>query len=233
MIASSEASFAGALDAEVEMTKRFRDRTDAGRQLATQLQVYANRPDTIVLGLPRGGVPVAYEVAQALKLPLEICLVRKLGVPGHADYAMGAIAEQGVRILESFVISWLHISDSAIEQVIAHEQQELQRRRQIYRGDRSEPDIQGRTVILVDDGLATGATMRAACLCLRAQQPKEIVVAVPVAPLSACQLIQSEGNQVVCLSMPHPFQAIGLWYENFAQISDQQVCRLLENSSCG
>jgi putative phosphoribosyl transferase len=213
------------------MTKRFRNRVDAGQQLAAQLGAYANRADAIVLGLPRGGVIVAYEVAQALNLPLDICLVRKLGVPNHHEFAMGAIAEQGVRVLEANVISWLGISDRAIEQVIAQEQQELQRRRQIYRGDRSEPNIQERTVILVDDGLATGATMRAACMRLQAQQPKEIIIAVPVAPLSVCQALQSEGNQVVCLSTPHPFQAIGLWYENFAQTSDQQVCHLLEKSS--
>jgi putative phosphoribosyl transferase len=213
------------------MTKRFRDRTDAGAQLAVLLQAYANRADAIVLGLPRGGVPVAYEVAQALNLPLDICLVRKLGVPGHQEFAMGAIAEQGVRILEANVVSWLGISEHAIEQVIAQEQQELQRRRQIYRGNRLEPLIQGRTVILVDDGLATGATMRAACLRLRAQQPKEIIIAVPVAPPSVCQALQNEGNQIVCLAMPHPFQAIGLWYENFSQTSDQQVCHLLEKSA--
>ncbi len=213
------------------MTKRFRDRIDAGQQLATQLQAYANRADVIVLGLPRGGVPVAYEVAQALNLPLDICLVRKLGVPGHREFAMGAIAEQGVRILERNVISWLHISDRAIEQVIEQEQQELQRRRQIYRGDRPEAIIQGHTVILIDDGLATGATMRAACLRLRTKQPKEIIIAVPIAPPSVCQALQSEGNQIVCLAMPQPFQAIGLWYDNFAQTSDQQVCYLLEKSA--
>lgn len=215
--------------------KRFRDRTDAGQQLATQLQDYANRTDanrtdTIVLGLPRGGVPVAYEVAKALNLPLDICLVRKLGVPGHPEFAMGAIAEQGVRILDNDIIKCLKIGDRAIEQVLAKEKQELQRRRQIYWGDRPQPNIQGRTVILVDDGLATGATMQAALSVLQVQQPKEIVVAVPIAPLSVCQALQSKGHQVVCLATPHPFHAIGLWYENFAQTSDQQVCSLLAES---
>jgi putative phosphoribosyl transferase len=222
------------------MMKRFRDRTDAGQQLATQLQDYANRTNanradtnrtnTIVLGLPRGGVPVAYEVAKALNLPLDICLVRKLGVPDHPEFAMGAIAEQGVCILDNDIINWLKIGDRAIEQVLAKEKQELQRRRQIYGGDRPQPNIQGRTVILVDDGLATGATMQAALSVLQVQQPKEIVVAVPIAPLSVCQALQNKGHQVICLATPHPFHAIGLWYENFAQTSDQQVCSLLAES---
>jgi putative phosphoribosyl transferase len=225
------------------MMKRFRDRTDAGQQLATLLQAYAKQADAIVLGLPRGGVPVAYEVAKALQLPLDICLVRKLGVPGHPEFAMGAIAEQGVRILDRDIIQGLNISDRAIEQVIAQETQELQRRRQLYYwSDRPQPNIQGCTVILVDDGLATGATMQAAVSLLQMQQPKAIVVAVPVAPVSVCQAFQSPDNQggnqmdnqmvnqMVCLATPHPFHAIGLWYENFAQTPDQQVCSLLAES---
>jgi putative phosphoribosyl transferase len=206
----------------------FRDRIDAGQQLAIKLQDFANRANVKVIGLPRGGVPVAYEVAQALHLPLDICLVRKLGVPGHPEFAMGAIAQQGVRLLDAHVIRCLNISDRAVEQVIATEEQELRRRAQIYRGDRPCLPIQGCTVIVVDDGLATGATMRAACLSLQVQQPKELVIAVPVAPASVCQTLQSEGYQVVCLAQPDPFHAAGLWYENFAQMSDQQVCNFLE-----
>ncbi|MEM6350356.1 MAG: phosphoribosyltransferase [Cyanobacteria bacterium P01_D01_bin.14] len=209
------------------MKTRFRDRTQAGRALATQLMAYANQPDTLVLGLPRGGVPVAYEVSQALNLPLDICLVRKLGAPGHKELAMGAIASDGVRVLNYDVLSWLAISDKTLEHVAAHELRELQRRDRVYRGDRPRPQIRDRTVIVVDDGLATGATMKAALEVLRSQQPKKIVVAVPVAPRSACQELSAEGIQVVCLATPEPFYAIGLWYENFSQTTDEQVRALL------
>ncbi|MEO1744721.1 MAG: phosphoribosyltransferase [Cyanobacteria bacterium J06629_9] len=209
------------------MKTRFRDRTQAGRALATQLMAYANQPDTLVLGLPRGGVPVAYEVSQALNLPLDICLVRKLGAPGHKELAMGAIASDGVRVLNYDVLSWLAISDKTLEHVAAHELRELQRRDRVYRGDRPRPQIRDRTVIVVDDGLATGATMKAALEVLRSQQPKKIVVAVPVAPRSACQELSVEGIQVVCLATPEPFYAIGLWYENFSQTTDEQVRALL------
>ncbi|MEL6248983.1 MAG: phosphoribosyltransferase [Cyanobacteria bacterium J06627_15] len=209
------------------MKTRFRDRTQAGQALATQLTTYANRSDTLVLGLPRGGVPVAYEVSQALNLPLDICLVRKLGAPGHKELAMGAIASDGVRVLNYDVLSWLAISDKTLEHVAAHELRELQRRDRVYRGDRPRPQIRDRTVIVVDDGLATGATMKAALEVLRSQQPKKIVVAVPVAPRSACQELSVEGIQVVCLATPEPFYAIGLWYENFSQTTDEQVRALL------
>lgn len=209
------------------MKTRFRDRTQAGQALATQLTTYANRSDTLVLGLPRGGVPVAYEVSQALNLPLDICLVRKLGAPGHKELAMGAIASDGVRVLNYDVLSWLAISDKTLEHVAAHELRELQRRDRVYRGDRPRPQIRDRTVIVVDDGLATGATMKAALEVLRSQQPKKIVVAVPVAPRSACQELATQGIQVVCLATPEPFYAIGLWYENFSQTTDEQVRALL------
>ena len=209
------------------MKTRFRDRTHAGRALAAQLTAYANRPDTLVLGLPRGGVPVAYEVAQALNLPLDICLVRKLGVPGHKELAMGAIASDGVRVLNYDVLSWLAVSDKTLEHVAAHELHELQRRDRAYRGDRPRPKIRDRTVIVIDDGLATGATIKAALEVLRSQQPKKIVVAVPVAPRSACQELANQGYQIVCLATPEPFYAIGLWYENFAQTTDEQVRALL------
>lgn len=209
------------------MTTRFRDRTHAGKALANRLTAYANRPDTLALGLPRGGVPVAYEVARALNLPLDICLVRKLGVPGHKELAMGAIASDGVRVLNYDVMSWLAISDKTLEHVAAHELRELQRRDRSYRGSRPRPPIRDRTVIVVDDGLATGATMKAALGVLRSQQPKLIVVAVPVAPRSTCQELTADGYQVVCLATPEPFYAIGVWYENFAQTTDEQVRTLL------
>ncbi len=209
------------------MKTRFRDRSHAGRELATQLTAYANRSDVMVLGLPRGGIPVAYEVAKALNLPLDICLVRKLGVPGHKELAMGAIASGGVRVLNYDVISWLAISDKALEHVAARELRELQRRDRAYRGNRPQPEICNLTILLVDDGLATGATMQAAIAVLQKQHPKEIVVAVPVAPLSQCRALEKEVDKVVCLATPQPFYAIGLWYENFAQTTDEQVRNLL------
>jgi putative phosphoribosyl transferase len=209
------------------MKARFRDRTEAGQLLAAQLKEYAHRPDVLVLGLPRGGVPVAFEVAQALSSPLDICLVRKLGVPGHRELALGAIAAGGVRVLNHDVINWLNISSHTIEEVAARELQELQRRERAYRGNRLRPEICDRTVILVDDGLATGATMRAAVTVLKSQQPRQLIVAVPVAPREACAVLRTEVDRVICLATPEPFQAIGLWYDNFAQTTDQEVRTLL------
>jgi putative phosphoribosyl transferase len=209
------------------MTQRFLNRSEAGRQLAKQLTRYANRPDVLVLGLPRGGVPVAFEVAQRLHAPLDICLVRKLGVPGHKELAMGAIAADGVRVLNYDVVSWLGISSKTIDHVAVKELRELQRRDRAYRGDRPLPDIRDRTIILVDDGIATGSTMRAAIAILQQEQPRRIVVAVPVAPADTCDQLRAAVDEVVCLMMPEPFYAIGLWYENFAQTSDQEVCALL------
>lgn len=209
------------------MKTRFCDRTHAGKELATQLTAYANRSDVLVLGLPRGGVPVAYEVAKALNLPLDICLVRKLGVPGHKELAMGAIASGGVRVLNYDVISWLAISDKTFEHVAARELRELQRRDRVYRGDRPQPEICDHIILLIDDGLATGATMQAAIEVLQQQQPKEIVVAVPVAPLSRCRALEADVDRVICLATPEPFYAIGLWYKNFAQTTDEQVRNLL------
>jgi putative phosphoribosyl transferase len=211
------------------MKTRFQNRTDAGKKLAQALKAYANRADVIVLGLPRGGVPVAYEVAKALNAPLDICIVRKLGVPGHKELAMGAIASGGVRVLNYNVLGWLHISGKTIDEVAERELHELQRRDRAYRGDRPQPQITDRTVILVDDGLATGSTMRAAIAVLRAQQPKEIIVAVPVAPADVCQEFRAEVDRVICLKTPEPFYAIGLWYDNFAQTTDEEVCTLLAN----
>jgi putative phosphoribosyl transferase len=211
------------------MKTRFRNRTDAGQQLAQALKTYANRADVLVLGLPRGGVPVAYEVAKALSAPLDICIVRKLGVPGHKELAMGAIASGGVRVLNYDVLGWLQIPSKTIDEVAERELRELQRRDRTYRGERPQPEIKDRTILLVDDGLATGSTMRAAIAVLKAQHPKEIIIAVPVAPTDVCQELRAEVEKVICLATPEPFYAIGLWYENFAQTTDEEVCALLAN----
>jgi len=210
---------------------RFQNRTEAGQQLATRLKPYANRPDVLVLGLPRGGVPVAYEVAKTLNAPLDLCLVRKLGVPGHKELAMGAIASGGVRVLNYDVISWLGISGTTIDAVAARELQELQRRDRVYRGDRPVPNIRDRIVILVDDGIATGSTMRAAISVLKPQQPASLIVAVPVAPPETCDVIRAEVDEVVCLMIPEMFYAIGLWYEDFSQTTDEEVRDLLARQS--
>jgi putative phosphoribosyl transferase len=206
---------------------RFRNRTEAGEQLARRLTQYANRPDVVVLGLPRGGVPVAFEVAKALNAPLEICLVRKLGVPGHKELAMGAIASGGVRVLNYDVLAWLRISGTTIDEVAAKELRELQRRDRAYRGNRSQPNLRNQIVILVDDGIATGATIRATIAVLKPQYPQRLIVAVPVAPQDICNKLRSEVDEVVCLMTPDPFYAIGLWYENFAQTTDEEVHELL------
>ncbi|HIK43937.1 MAG TPA: phosphoribosyltransferase [Leptolyngbyaceae cyanobacterium M65_K2018_010] len=209
------------------MKTYFNDRTEAGRLLATQLGDYAQRPNVLVLALPRGGVPVAFEVARALQVPLDICLVRKLGVPGHSELAMGAIASGGVRVLNYDVVSSLGISSRTIDEVAAKELRELQRRDRAYRGDRPPPVIQDQMVILIDDGIATGATMRAAIAVLKSQHPQQIIVAIPVAPAETCQVLRQEVDRVVCLATPAPFYAIGLWYDNFAQTTDEEVCGLL------
>jgi putative phosphoribosyl transferase len=208
---------------------RFSNRTEAGKKLAIALSKYADRSDVLVLGLPRGGIPVALEVAKALNAPLDICLVRKLGVPGHKELAMGAIAAGGVRVLNYDVISWLGIASKTIDEVAARELKELQRRNRTYRGDRPIANVRNRTIILVDDGLATGSTMRAAVALLREQQPKLIVVAVPVAPSETCKALSAEVDEIVCVMTPEPFYAIGLWYENFAQTTDEEVCELLKD----
>ncbi len=209
------------------MAMRYRDRTEAGKLLAKRLAAYAHRPDVIVVALPRGGVPVAFEVAQALCAPLDVCIVRKLGVPHHEELAMGAIAAGGIRILNYDVINSLGISNKTIDEVTAKELQKLQRRNQIYRGDRPPLNVQNRTVILIDDGIATGSTIRAAIAVLRQQQPRKIVVATPVAPPAVCAQLQAEVDEVVCLQTPEPLYAIGLWYENFSQTTDEQVRELL------
>jgi predicted phosphoribosyltransferase len=209
----------------------FRDRREAGRLLAAKLAAYANRPDVIVLALPRGGVPVAYEVAHALNAPLDIFLVRKLGVPGYEELAMGAIATGGVRVLNDQLVGGLRIPDYIVNEVAASEQQELARRERLYRGDRPAPEVRGRTVILVDDGLATGATMLAAVKALRQQQPARIVVAVPTASPETCEQLRAEVDDIICAITPEPFHAVGLWYEDFSQTTDEEVRDLLARSA--
>ena len=215
------------------MALRFRDRAEAGRLLASKLTEYANRPDVLLLALPRGGVPVGYEVAKVLNVPLDVFLVRKLGVPGHEELAMGAIASGGVIVLNDDVVHALRIPQSLIDRVAQREQQELERREKAYRGDRPQPDVQGKTVILVDDGLATGSTMRAAIRALRQRGPAKIVVAVPAASPDTCAEFRGEVDEIVCALTPEPFYAVGLWYEDFSQTSDQEVSDLLERSRRG
>jgi predicted phosphoribosyltransferase len=210
------------------MRDSFRDRTEAGGELAGLLAEYADRPDVIVLALPRGGVPVAYEVARALRAPLDVFLVRKLGVPGHEELAMGAIATGGVRLLNREVVDSLRIHEEVIDGVAAAEQDELERREREYHGDRPPPDVRGRTVILVDDGLATGSTMRTAVAALRRQQPARIVVAVPVAAGSTCADVEAEVDQIICARTPEPFRAVGIWYDDFTQTTDAEVRSLLD-----
>jgi predicted phosphoribosyltransferase len=209
----------------------FRNRTEAGRALAERLAAYAGRPDVIVLALPRGGVPVAHEVARALHAPLDVFLVRKLGVPGHEELAMGAVATGGVRVLNEQVVRALRIPEAAIDAVARREEQELARRERLYRGDRPPPDVRGKTVILVDDGLATGATMLAAVRALRQQQPARVVVAVPIASRDTCELLREEAEDVVCAVTPEPFYAVGLWYEDFSQTTDAEVRDLLRRAA--
>ena len=210
---------------------RFHNRREAGRLLAAKLAAYAKRPDVIVLALPRGGVPVAYEVAQALEAPLDVFLVRKLGVPDHEEYALGAIATGGVRVINQDLVRALRIPPATIEAIAAREQQELERRERAYRGDRPPPDVRGRTAILVDDGLATGATMHAAVRALKQQGAGRVVVAVPIAPPETCDQLREVVDDIVCAVTPEPFHAVGLWYEDFSQTTDDEVRDLLGRST--
>lgn len=210
-----------------KMDYPFKDRGEAGQVLAQELRAYAGREDLMVLALPRGGVPVAFEVARALQAPLDVFVVRKLGVPGHEELAMGAIASGGVLVLEPTVIEDLVIPPDVVADVAAREEQERLRREREYRGDRLEPDVRGRTVILADDGLATGATMRAAVAALRKLQPARIVVAVPVAAPSACADLAPEVDDIVCARTPEPFRSVGSWYLEFSQTTDEEVRELL------
>jgi putative phosphoribosyl transferase len=209
------------------MAARFRDRSDAGRRLAAELQEYANRPDVIVLALPRGGVPVAYEVAQALGAPLDVLVVRKLGLPSHPEFAMGAIASGGIRVLDREALRHFGVSEDELAAVTAVEQRELERRDQRYRDGRPFPDVRGKTVILIDDGLATGATMTAAASALRAQGPAKLIVAVPVSSPETCDAFRNLVDDIVCAVTPEPFYAVGLWYEDFSQTTDEEVHELL------
>jgi putative phosphoribosyl transferase len=211
----------------------YRDRTEAGKRLVAQLKDYADRPDVLVLALPRGGVPVAFEVAEALRAPLDIFLVRKLGVPGHEELAMGAIATGGVRVLNDDVLDYMGIRGEVIDAVAADELQELERRERAYRDDRPAPDVKGKTVILVDDGLATGSTMRAAAAALRQQQPARIVVAVPVSAPQTCDEYRMGVDEIVCAVTPEPFYAVGQWYADFSQTTDEEVRDLLARAAEG
>jgi len=209
----------------------FKDRRDAGRKLAQKLSAYANRSDVIALALPRGGVPVAYEVALALNAPLDIFTVRKLGLPGHEELAMGAVASGGARVFNQDVVRTFNIPQGVVEAVAKQELKELERRERAFRGDREMREIHDRTAILIDDGLATGASMQAALMGLRARDPARIVVAVPTAPLETCEAFQPLVDEMICATTPEPFYGVGQWYEDFSQVTDEQVQTLLEQAS--
>jgi putative phosphoribosyl transferase len=213
------------------MEQRFRDRREAGRRLAQDLRAYAGRDDVVVLALPRGGVPVGFEVARALSAPLDVFLVRKLGLPSHPELAMGAIASGGVRVINEQIVRMMRIPEDTIARVAADEQRELERRELSYRGNRPEPELEGKTAILVDDGLATGSTMRAAAAALKAHGPARVVVAVPVAAAETCVEFRDEVDEVVCTMTPEPFQAVGLWYDDFSQTPDEEVHLLLRTAA--
>jgi len=208
----------------------FVNRRGAGQTLATYLSKYAGGNDVIVLALPRGGVPVAYEVAQALGVPLDLFLVRKLGTPGHRELAMGAIASGGIRVLNEDVVRWYSIPTSVIENVVREEQEELQRRERAYREDRPAPDLRNRIVIVIDDGLATGSTIRAAAQAVRERQPSRVIVAVPVGARETCAELAAYADEVICARMPEPFVSVGQWYHDFNQTDDEEVRALLQKS---
>ena len=214
------------------MKRRFANRVEAGSLLAQKLAAYSNQPDVVVLALPRGGVPVAYAVADALNAPLDVFLVRKLGLPGHEELAMGAIASGNVRVLNHDVVDHLDISDDVIDQVAVVEQRELERREKLYRGSSPPVAITNRTVIVVDDGLATGSTMRAAVTALKQMKPARIIVAAPVAARDTCESFKDDVvSTCVCVMSPEPFHGVGLWYRDFSQTSDKEVCYLLKHAS--
>jgi putative phosphoribosyl transferase len=209
----------------------FRNRAEAGRVLAERLEAYATRPNLLVLGLPRGGVPVAFEVARALQAPLDVFLVHKLGVPGQRELALGAIASGGIRVLNEEVVAAIGIEEEAIARAAASAQAELERREGLYRGERPRVELARRTVILVDDGLATGATMRAAALGARAQDPEQVVVAVPVAAEATLKKFGPEVDELICVQTPEPFRAVGAWYDEFLPITDEDVRELLARAA--
>lgn len=210
--------------------EKIKNREEAGKKLAEQLAAYKDKEDVWILALPRGGVPVAEQIARALKAPLEVFIVRKLGVPGHQELAMGAIASGGVRVMNMDVVRSLGISEEQIEMVAEAERRELDRREKQYRGERPALALSGKTVILVDDGVATGATMRVAIKALREVEPQKLVIAVPVAPPDTCEVLRREVDELVCPCRPSPFRAISLWYEDFPQVSDETVERILKGS---
>ena len=213
------------------MDERFQNRTEAGRRLAAALVRYAGRNDVLVLGLPRGGVPVAFEIASSLDAPLDVFIVRKLGLPGHEEFGIGAIASGGMRIVDESVLRAYGVDADTLDQITTRELRELGRREQLYRDGRPFPAIENRIVILVDDGLATGSTMRAAVAALREKRPREIVVAVPVGARETCAAMAALADEIVCLETPDPFYAVGLWYMNFEQTEDEEVHDLLERAA--
>ena len=208
----------------------FHDRREAGRVLAQKLVHYANQPDVLVLALPRGGVPVAFEVARTLHAPLDVFVVRKLGVPGQEELAMGAIASGGALVLDEGLVRQLHIPETVLETVVAEETAELRRREHLYRGTRPMPPLSGRTLIVVDDGLATGASVRVALVALQRQNPARLVAAAPVGAPGSCAALTDIADEVVCARTPEPFQAVGVWYEDFSQTEDDEVRELLEEA---
>jgi len=209
----------------------FRDRIEAGQLLAAELMQYADKPDVIVLGLPRGGIPVAFEVAKALHAPLDVFVVRKLGTPGQRELAMGAVASGGGRVINEDVVRGLGIPDEVIDAVAAEEEQELKRRELAYRGSHSVPEVRGKTVLLIDDGIATGSTMRAAIRALNSQRPARLVVAVPTAAASTCRELRPEVDDLVVLMAPEFFRGVGEWYEDFRQTGDEEVTELLQRAA--
>ncbi len=208
----------------------YKDRVDAGKKLAKELSKYANRSDVLILALPRGGVPVAFEVAKELNVKMDVFIVRKLGVPGNEELAMGAISSDNIRVLNEDVVRSFQIPERVINMVAENELRELERRERAYRGDRPKPEISGSTVILIDDGLATGATMRAAATALKIKNPVKIVVAVPTGAPDTCELFRREVDEVICVATPEPFYGVGAWYGNFSQTTDEEVCDLLNKA---
>jgi len=208
----------------------FEDRVDAGKKLAKELSKYANRSDVLILALPRGGVPVAFEVAKELDVKMDVFIVRKLGVPGNEELAMGAISSDNVLVLNEDIVKSFQIPERVINMVAENELKELKRRERTYRGDRPKPEISGSTVILIDDGLATGATMRAAASAIKTKNPAKIVVAVPTGAPDTCEIFKKEVDEVICIATPEPFYGVGAWYGNFSQTTDEEVCELLDKA---
>lgn len=208
----------------------FKDRIDAGEQLAEELTEYKHKKDVIVLGLPRGGIPVAYKVAEELDAPLDVFIVRKLGVPGHKELAMGAIASGDIRVLNERIVNSLGISNKSIASVAAQEERELERRQNEYRGDRPMPELSDKIILLIDDGIATGATMRAAIEAINSKNPKKLVVAVPTAAHDTCESLKEKVDKLICLKTPQPFFGVGRWYQHFGQTTDEEVKKFLDKS---